>query len=119
MADTLMLSIEILRVSAIVGLHVFGQGWRIGFNQQMAVIVHQAISVAIPIVAIDRILQQHQKLLTISIITLDVFPSVTSRSHIYSAPANSILKGIAICASNMKLSWSKIKATWHVVNCKA
>jgi hypothetical protein len=43
-ADTLMLSIEILRVSAIEELHAFGQSWRIGFNQQMIVIVHQAIS---------------------------------------------------------------------------
>jgi len=86
MADTVMLSIEILRVRAIEELHAFGQGWRMGFNQQMVVIVHQAISVAIPIVAIDRILQQHQKLLTINIITIDVFPSVASRSHMIQRP---------------------------------
>ncbi len=77
----------------------------------MVVIVHQAISVAVPIVAIDRILQQHHKLLTISIVTIDVFPGVTPGSHMIQCPANSILKGLAIGISNMKLSWSAIKAT--------
>jgi hypothetical protein len=32
-AITLMLPIEIWRVSAVEILHSFGQGWRIGFNQ--------------------------------------------------------------------------------------
>ena len=78
------------RLMRFVPQHILrpsGQGWRVGFNQQMVVIVHQTISVAIPIVAINRILQQHQKMLAISIITIDVFPSVTSPSHMIQRPA--------------------------------
>lgn len=52
-----MLPIEILRLSAVEILHVLGQRWRISFNQQMVVITHQTIGMAIPIVAIDCILK--------------------------------------------------------------
>ena len=51
------------------------KGGVLGFNQQVVVIDHQAISVAIPIVAIDHLLQLTSKLLTINIITVDLFPT--------------------------------------------
>ncbi len=62
------------------------KGGVLGFNQQVVVIDHQAISVAIPIVAIDRILQQHQKLLTINIITVDLFPSIATGYYMIQRP---------------------------------
>ena len=45
MSDALVLSVEILRVSSVKIFHALGQGWRARLNQQMIMIVRQALGV--------------------------------------------------------------------------
>ena len=78
-ADALMRPIEILGVGAVEEFHALGQRGRIGFDQEMVMIVHQAIGMAIPVMALHRMLQQGQELAAICVIGVNILPGIAPR----------------------------------------
>jgi hypothetical protein len=81
-APTVSISVSLnhpdrIKIGAIEIFHPLRQGRGIGLNQQMVMIAHLTIGMAIPVITLDRILQQCQKLLPAFICPINRFPSIS------------------------------------------
>ena len=73
--------IEKLRVDAVQLTHADGQVAVRGFDEEMIMIGHEAVSVADPVVSFNDVLEGAQKVLAVSIVFKDGFLFVTARRH--------------------------------------
>jgi hypothetical protein len=76
MADSPMQPIEALRVGAIELPHAQGEIRQGSFDQQMVMIVHQAIGMAAPSKSVDHMGESRQKGLPIDIGAHDLLPGI-------------------------------------------
>jgi hypothetical protein len=76
MPHQLMLPVVSLRIAAIQLAHAEGESGLRSFEEEMIVIVHQAVGMAAPPIAIDHIREEREKLRAVSIIADDVLAGI-------------------------------------------
>jgi len=58
-------------------LHAFGQRGLSGFNQQMVMIVHQAICINLPLITVRGVLQHRQEFISVPVMLIDRLLSIS------------------------------------------
>ena len=86
MPDPLMATVIRLRIAAIELAHAEGQIRLRRFEEQMIVVIHEAIDVTEPAIPIDHMSQEGQKRGAITVICHNVVPSIAATRDVVDGP---------------------------------
>jgi hypothetical protein len=91
-----MLPVEALRVNAVKLPYAARQVGLGVFQQEVVMVVHQAVSVQLPVEPIDDRGQDSQEALPVLVIEVDYLPAPPWEATWCRAPRNSMRRGLAI-----------------------